>query len=98
MKFVLDLYFFAIYLERIFQYVVDVFDRLEAVCPPKGIYPVEFKGQTEEIRSTGDKYMLSYEAYFENKRRDLKEFCMKNNAHYRAVRSDLPIYAQLRPV
>ena len=79
-------------------YVVDVFDKLEAVCPPKGEYPAEFDGQKETISNTGEKYELSYEAYFENKRRDLKEFCTKNGAHYRAVRSDLPIYTQLRPI
>lgn len=79
-------------------YVVDVFDRLEAVCPPKGEYPAEFEGQKEQIRNTGEKYELMYEAYFENKRRMLKEFCMRNGAHYRQVRSDLPIYSQLRPI
>ena len=79
-------------------YVVDVFDRLEAVCPPKGEYPAEFDGQREEIKNTSDKYTLIYEAYFENKRRSLKEFCNKNGAHYRQVRADLPIYSQLRPI
>ena len=79
-------------------YVVDIFDKLEAVCPPKGVYPAECEGKTEEINNTGEKYELSYEAYFENKRRELKEFCTKNSAHYRAIRSDLPICAQLRPV
>lgn len=79
-------------------YVVDIFDKLEAVCPPKGEYPAEFDGQKAIISNTNEKYELSYEGYFENKRRDLKEFCIQNGAHYRAVRSDVPIYTQLRPI
>lgn len=79
-------------------YVIDIFDRLEAVCPPEGEYPAQFEGQKAEIKSSGEKYALSYEAYFENKRRELKEFCIKNSAHYRSIRSDFPIYTQLRPI
>lgn len=79
-------------------YVIDVFDRLEAVCPPKGEYPAEFEGQKAQILSSGEKYALIYEAYFEKKRKDLKEFCAKNGAHYRSIRTDLPIYTQLRPI
>ena len=79
-------------------YVVDIYDKLEAVCPPKGEYPAEFDGQRETIYNTGEKYEHAYEAYFENKRLELKEFCAKNGANYRQVRSDLPIYVQLRPI
>ena len=79
-------------------YMIDVFDCLEALCPPKGVYMAEYKGQKEKIENLSEKYELTYEAYFEKKRQALKDFCSKNGAYYRPVRSDLPIYAQLRPI
>ena len=79
-------------------YLIDIYDKLEAVCPPRGEYVAEFEGQKEKIRNGGDKYEHAYETYFENKRRAVKDFCLKNGAHYRSVRSDLPIYKQLRPI
>lgn len=79
-------------------YLVDIYDKLEEICPPKGEYVAEFGGDKEIIRNSGEKYEVAYDTYFENKRRAVKDFCLKNGAHYRAIRSDLPIYKQLRPI
>ncbi len=79
-------------------YMADIYDSLEAFSPPPGEYLAEFEKQTALIENHDPKYELTYESYFENKRRILKDFCLKHNAHYRPIRSDLPIYQQLRPI
>ncbi|MBR6409361.1 MAG: DUF58 domain-containing protein [Alphaproteobacteria bacterium] len=79
-------------------YLVDIYDKLEAVCPPTGEYLAEFEGSEERIQNFDKKYELAYEAYFESKRRKVKDFCIKTGIHYRAVRTDLPLYSQLRPI
>lgn len=79
-------------------YVVDVYDKLEGIAPPKGEYTAEYKDIKETIKNYDEKYEIAYEAYFENKRRLMKDFCIKYGAHYRPIRTDLPIYQQLRPV
>ena len=79
-------------------YMIDIFDRLEAVAPPQGEYMAEFNTQKETIKNDNTKYEIAYEAYFEKKRHDLKDFCLRYDAHYRPIRSDLPIYQQLRPI
>lgn len=79
-------------------YMADIYDKLEAFAPPEGEYKVEFNGKTALIENSSEKYELAYESYFDNKRRILKDFCLKHNGQYRPIRSDLPIYQQLRPV
>jgi len=79
-------------------YVVNICDRLELECPPKGEYVAQFEKETAKIQNDGENYALSYEKYFEQKRAVLREFCRKHDIHYRLVRSDFPIYTQLRPI
>ncbi|MBR2299743.1 MAG: DUF58 domain-containing protein [Alphaproteobacteria bacterium] len=79
-------------------YMADIYDSLEAFAPPSGAYPAAFEGEFALIENYDTKYELTYEAYFENKRRLLKDFCLRYGAHYRPIRSDLPIYQQLRPI
>ncbi len=79
-------------------YVIDIFDRLEAVCPPEGEYLAQYNGKQEYIRNFDKKYAVSYEAYFANKRREIQDFCKKIGAQYRAVRTDLPLHNQIRPI
>lgn len=79
-------------------YLADIYDRLEAYAPPRGEYLAEFEGQTQRIKNDNEKYEIAYESYFEQKRRNLKDFCLRYKAHYRPIRSDLPIYQQLRPI
>ena len=79
-------------------YVVDIYDKLEGIAPPRGEYSAEYEGVKETIKNYDEKYEIAYEAYFENKRNIIKNFCTKYRVHYRSIRTDLPIYQQLRPV
>lgn len=78
--------------------LVNVFDILEEMAPPKGEYLAQYKDIEQLLVSSGKKYDQDYQKYFLSKRQNVKDFCAKFNCKYRQVRSDLPIYKQLRPL
>lgn len=79
-------------------YLVDVFDRLEAICPPKGEYTAEYNGLRTTIENFSETFEKNYTAYFAAKRKKLRDLCLKHNAHYRPVQTDLPLAKQISPV
>ena len=79
-------------------YLIDIFDKLEAVCPPKGVYAAEYDNMREYIENTGKVYEKEYQAYFENKRKILKNLCLKHHNHYRPVQTDLSLCNQIQPI
>ena len=79
-------------------YMVNIYDNLELIAPPKGEYMAEYAGNQQLIISSGADYAQQYEAYFVEKRKNLKKFCVKFNCKYREIRTDLPIFEQLRPI
>ena len=79
-------------------YLVDVFDRLEAVCPPKGEYTAEYNGLHTTIKNFSETFEKDYAAYFAAKRKKLRDLCLKHNARYRPVQTDLPLAKQISPV
>lgn len=78
--------------------IINVYDKLEDTAPPKGEYMAEFDGKQRLIINYGDEYANIYNEYFKEKRYSMKEFCAKFNCRYREVRTDLPIFKQLRPI
>lgn len=78
--------------------LINVFDILEEMAPPKGEYLAQYKDIEQLLVSSGKKYDQDYQKYFLSKRQNVKDFCAKFNCKYRQVRSDLPIYKQLRPL
>lgn len=79
-------------------YLVNIYDALEASAPPRGEYLAQYKQNRQLLISRGTKFADAYAAHFQQKREDLKLFCAKFNCRYREVRTDLPIYAQLKPI
>lgn len=78
--------------------LINVYDVLEEIAPPKGEYLAQYKDIEQLLVSNGKKYDEKYQAYFLSKRQNIKDFCAKFNCKYRQIRSDLPIYKQLRPL
>jgi len=79
-------------------YMVDIFDPLEALCPPEGLYNAEYQGLKATLTVGSLEFEKAYTAHFAQKREALKNFCTKHEAHYRPIKTDVPIYSQLRPV
>ena len=78
--------------------LINIYDVLEDLAPPKGEYLAKYKDLEQLLVSSGQKYEEDYQKYFLNKRQNVKDFCSKFNCKYRQIRSDLPIYEQLRPL
>lgn len=80
------------------MYLVNIFDRLEALAPPPGEYVAQYETDRQIIDSQSASYAQIYAAHFAQKRQFLKDFCAKVNCRYREVRNDLAVYQQLRPI
>ena len=79
-------------------YVVNVFDVLEDVAPPSGEYLAQYKNEQQLLISGGKIFANEYRQFFAQKRQKINNFCAKNNCRYREIRTDLPIYKQIRPI
>lgn len=79
-------------------YLIDISDPLENTPPPEGEYMAEYLSKKVLIQNTGKSYEESYLAYFRNKHRALGDLCKKYGNHYRLIKTNLPIYKQLRPI
>ncbi|MBQ8870039.1 MAG: DUF58 domain-containing protein [Alphaproteobacteria bacterium] len=78
--------------------LINIYDALEYIAPPKGQYLAEYKQKQQLITNYGTTYEQEYETYFIQKRKNVKDFCAKFNCRYREIRSDLSIFEQIRPI
>ncbi len=78
--------------------LINMYDDLEENAPPSGEYLAKYEDKSQLIRNSGQDYNVVYEAYFSSKRQKLKDFCAKFNCKYRQIKTDLPIFEQLRPI
>ena len=84
----------AIYLEKI----DEVKRILEENPPAAGEYMAEYAGRHLVFDSAPQEYRRGYRAYFAEKRKAFKNFCRKFSCRYLEVRTDLPLYRQLKDV
>lgn len=78
--------------------VINVYDNLEDVAPPKGEYMAQYNDVKYLLINKNNEYSQMYQTYFAHKRQILKDFCTKFNCKYRQIRTDLPIFKQLKPL
>lgn len=77
-------------------FCVNVFDVLEEKAPKAGEYMAEDKGE-QLIFDTKSKYFQKeYRDYFKAKREETGRFCREFRAEYMEVRTDMPLYRQLK--
>ena len=78
--------------------VINIYDSLEDVAPPKGEYMAQYNDVKYLLINKNNEYGKMYQTYFAHKRQILKDFCAKFNCKYRQIRTDLPIFKQLKPL
>ncbi len=78
--------------------VINIYDNLEDVAPPKGEYMAQYNDVKYLLINKNNEYGKMYQTYFAHKRQILKDFCTKFNCKYRQIRTDLPIFKQLKPL
>lgn len=79
-------------------FIINIYDALEADAPPKGEYNVQYNHEKLKFINTGHDFALKYAQHFAQKRQKVRNFCAKFNCQYREIRTDLPIYSQLKPI
>ena len=77
---------------------INVLDILEENPPAAGEYMAEYAGRHLVFDSAPQEYRRGYRAYFAEKRKAFKNFCRKFSCRYLEVRTDLPLYRQLKDV
>lgn len=77
-------------------YCVNIYDYIEEVPPDSGEYMAEYNGEKLIFDSTPEAYKRTYYNYFLEKRRIMENFCRKFNCQYLNIRTDRPLYKQLK--
>ena len=77
-------------------YCINIYDILEEIPPMSGEYMAEYKGEKLIFDSTPDIFKKTYYEYFAEKRQTMNNFCKKFGCQYINVRTDKPLYKQLK--
>ncbi len=75
---------------------INIFDVLEEVAPINGEYAAEYGVQKLQFDSSPEDFKRTYQKYFADKRMNLKQNCRKFSVQYVEIRTDIPVYKQLR--
>ena len=77
-------------------YLVNIFDVLEENPPKAGEYMAEYKGKRLIFDSTPKVYKHDYFAYFANKRKKMRDFCVRFGCQLVEFRTDADIVTNLK--
>lgn len=79
-------------------YCLNIFDVLEDVAPPSGDYKAVYNNQELVFNSSPAKFKSEYQKYFAQNRENIRRNCQKFLCKYLEIRTDVPIFKQLRLV
>ncbi len=77
-------------------YCVNIFDIVEEQAPAQGVYAVQYNGQKVVFNSETPEFREEYRKHFAENREKLKNNCRKFLCKYIEIRTDIPIFKQLR--
>lgn len=77
-------------------YCINVYDYIEEVSPTNGEYMAEYGGEKLVFNTSSDLFKSTYFRYFQKKRKEMEDFCKKFKCSYINIRTDKPIYNQLK--
>ncbi len=77
-------------------YCVNIYDYIEEIPPEDGEYMVEYNGEKLSFNTTSDIFKQTYYHYFAQRRRTMENFCKRFGCQYLNIRTDSPLYKQLR--
>lgn len=87
---------FAALAKKTKLYCVNVFDVLEEIAPKSGEYMAADHQERLVFDTSNKAFRNEYHAYFEQKRETVKAFCLRFACRYMEVRTDIPLYTQLK--
>lgn len=77
-------------------YCVNVYDYIEAISPEDGEYLAEYKGEKLSFNTSSEIFKQTYYNYFAQKRKTMENFCKRFGCSYLDIRTDYPLYKQLK--
>lgn len=77
-------------------YCVNVYDYIEAIPPEDGEYLAEYNGEKLSFNTSPEIFKQTYHGYFSQKRKAMESFCKRFGCYYLDIRTDLPLYKQLK--
>jgi uncharacterized protein (DUF58 family) len=77
-------------------YCINVYDYIEEISPESGEYKVEYNGEKLVFNSSSKEFKRKYAQYYQKKRKDMDSFCKRFGCHYVNIRTDKPLYKQLK--
>lgn len=77
-------------------YCVNVFDYIEEIPPESGEYMAEYRGEKLVFNTTPEAFKDTYYQYFAQKRKATENFCKRFGCQYLNIRTDRPLYKQLK--
>ena len=77
-------------------YCVNIYDYLEEVPPEAGEYMAEYNGDKLIFDSSSESFKRTYYYYFQDKRQSMEKFCKRFSCQYLSIRTDKPLYKQLK--
>lgn len=77
-------------------YCVNVFDYIEEIPPEDGEYTAEYNNEKVIFNTTPDAFKDIYYQYFAGQRKAMENFCKRFGCQYLNIRTDLPLYKQLK--
>jgi len=75
---------------------VNIFDILEEIAPPNDRYNAVYGTQKLTFNTFSDSFKHDYQQYFAKKRELLRNSCQKFSCKYVEIRTDIPVFKQLR--
>ncbi len=79
-------------------YCINIYDVVEEVSPKYGEYMAEYNGQKLVFNTNSADYNKIYFEYFYQKRKKMEDFCKKFGCYYQNIRTDIPLYKQLKVI
>ena len=77
-------------------YCVNIYDVIEENAPSQGVYAAQYDGEKVVFNSASEEFRIAYRKHFAAGREKLKKNCQKFLCKYIEIRTDIPIYKQLR--
>ena len=77
-------------------YCINVYDYIEEVPPTNGEYIAQYGNEKLKFDTSPSVFKDTYFQYFAKKRKIIEEFCNRFGCQYIGIRTDKPLYKQLK--
>ncbi len=77
-------------------YCINVYDVIEEYAPADGRYVAEYRGEKVVFETYSNGFKDVYYQHFLQKRKEMENFCKRIKSSYLNIRTDRPLYKQLK--